>query len=137
MSLLSNVVSVVKFKKLANQLTSIEFDQFLSKFTQNNGKESILKLLCSQFIKSTSINNHQLLLDNMIQIVSNIIQTRKTKDIPQANITKIDELPSPLIGEIGSYLNQKEYSIFTRANRTIYVNGNTPNTLKTIALCNI
>ena len=46
--------------------------------------------------------------------------------------TKLDKLPQDVIGYIASFLSQRSYSKFSRCNRSIYLDCNTPNTLREI-----
>ena len=47
---------------------------------------------------------------------------------------KMDELPSPIIGEIASFLSQKEYALFSRCNRSVFTSSNSPNTLQQLSM---
>ena len=76
-------------------------------------------------------------MDEMIDITANIIQSRDSEDIQQEAVTKLDQLPFPLIGEIASYFGQKEHALFSRTNRNIFVGCNAPNTLTQLNLCGI
>ena len=137
---MSLVTKVVQFKTLSLQLTDTEFAQFFSRLTQQCGRELILKVLCTQFLKPRSPDNptgnaDDSFLDDMQRIASNIIQSRAPKDIQQqSRITKVDELPSPLIGEIASYSSQRSYARFSRTNRSIFVSTNAPNRLTKLLL---
>ena len=91
----------VKFRPLAKQLTDTEFNVFISKLTKLYGKEIIFSSLFNSFAPSLQSNMND---DIYIYIISNIIESRKIKDKQKPKPSKIDELPSPLIAEIGSYV---------------------------------
>ena len=57
-------------------------------------------LLCGQFPKPSDRIN----IINVDNIVRNKTNTQ------QPSITKVDQLPTPIIGEIASYLNPNDYS---------------------------
>ncbi len=131
---MSLVARVIKFKMLSKQLTNNEFTRFLSRLSASCDREIILQLLCNPFMPGKTANFKEEIVDQMVNITSNIIRSREVTDIEQRNISKIDEIPSALIGGIASYLRQCEYAYFSRSNRALFVSCNTPNTLTTIVL---
>ena len=83
------------------------------------------------------LSNHSI-IGQFKQIINNIILNRIKGDKNKVSILtgngKIDDLPSQLIGEIGSYLDQNSYTKFTRCNRSLFISLSSPNTLQSIKI---
>ena len=110
-----SLVESLNLTLTASELNANEWTHFLSEL----GKEFILKAI--KCLKSDDINR-------TISTMKQIIQSRD--EIPsnaRAKVECIDQLSSGLIGEIGSYLNAKDYGRFEQCNRTLYVASNSPN----------
>ena len=76
-----------------------------------------------------------LILSTASAIVSQIIQERDSdEETKNAESTGITDLPSCLVGEIASNLAPMEYIGFSKTNRKIFVDSNTPNRLISIGL---
>eukprot|EP01084_Bolivina_argentea_P185563 319981_1 len=90
------VVKGVKFRYLAAQLTRTEMCGFIDKLLDID-KDIIVKALFSAILDVTNTVN----ADNMNNLISNIIQSRKQKPtpIPKQNM-KLDQIPKQLIGVI-------------------------------------
>eukprot|EP01083_Nonionella_stella_P193787 715290_1 len=134
------LVNSIKFKLFASQLSATEFDEFLSQVTRSKGKEVILQLFCSPFLKPTGhYVDFDSLLTDMIAIIHHIIESREPEnlDILQIKTGKLEQLPTTLIGAVASFLSVKAYSLFSRTNRAIFLGCNTPNTLTALRLCGI
>ena len=136
------LVSVLKFKSLNARLLDTEFDTFMSKMWRIVGREEILKLLCTPFLKESNdapvVNGGRSnLLDTMTTITSDIIQDRDTNSNPRTK-PNINNMPSCLVGTVASFLNQWDYIDFSTTNRKIYVDCNSPNRLQQLILdrCN-
>eukprot|EP01084_Bolivina_argentea_P227720 384637_1 len=127
---MSSLTKPIKFRHLAEQLTSNELNQFLSKFIEQFGKDIMLNSLFSHFTRINPSNNH---VDHTIEIVSDIIRTRKDK-AQQLQMVRLNEFNANLIGKIGSFLNQIEYARFSICSRSILIGCNSPNTLQKIHL---
>ena len=131
---LQKIVNGLKFKKLAKQLTDNEFNKFISNLSNIfNDRDLILNVLCGKF---ATPSNQVKIITKMNEIISKIIQNRKN-NIRKTKATKLDQLPSAIIGEIASYLDQREYAKFSRSNSTIFIATNSPNNLKTLKFRNI
>lgn len=136
------VISVLKFKNLNAQLTDKEFDSFISDLRRDVGREKIVSLLCTQFLKDLhnpgesgnevdDEGSHP--LKAMMRITSDIIRNRDSKSI-LCTKPMITNMPSSLIGNIASFLKQKKYIDFSMVNRKMFVDCNTPNTLQKLNL---
>lgn len=134
---MKSILPALKFKTLTQQLTDDEFSRLLSKFRTRLGREGMLRLMCD-----TSCYPH---LSAMEDEALSIMQQRKSKletnDLPntiavdeQSDRFTITALPSTIIGEIGSYLNQKAYAHFATTNRKMFVDCHSPNRLVVLDL---
>ena len=122
----------VRFKRALHQLNDKEYGLFMMTITKTFDRNLMSNLLCSQFFKPR--DNHSIIIQ-MIKIIDNIKQKRKRyKFTNPNNKIKIDRLSIQLISETASYLNQEEYSRFSRCNRSIFIATNTRNTLRSINL---
>ena len=135
------VVAVLQFKTLNAQLTDKEFDVFISNLWRSVGREKIVSLLCRQYLKeqeeaSTNQNADDEGTDplkEMTRITSHIIRNRDSKSFPCTK-PNINHMPTSLVGNIASFLNQQGYIAFSMADRKMYVDCNTPNTLQRLTL---
>ena len=128
------LMSVLKFKQMSAQLNDTELDAFMCKIWRAVGREETLQLLCAPFINQSNPDLDT--LTSMSHIASDIIQNRDLKVSP-CPIRNISDLPSSLIGEIASYLPQESYCAFSRANRKLYVDCNSPNRLQNMDLTTV
>ena len=111
---LHKVVATVKFKKLVEQLTREEFARFITTVSKECDMEIIMGLLCGQF---PIANSNAALIKQMIGIITTIVGNRGKHDISKASkMDRIDELAYSLISHIASYLNQKDYALFSQSN---------------------
>lgn len=134
MATLPLTVSVIKLKTLTNQLEEEEFDSFLCKLWRQIGKETMMHLLCTRVLKEfgDDIGDQ---LEEMHRITSNIIQSRGPGSRrKQEQQTTMNSLPSTIIGEIASYHDQYSYARFSRINRKIFVDSNSPNRLTSLIM---
>ena len=126
------LVSLIKYKNLIGQLTDSEFDTFLSNFRRKIGREEILRLLCVPFVQRLASKDAAdqafPTIAPMSKIVSDILRARKPTSNPSHKVN-ITDLPPAMVGEIASYLSQKHYISFSRTNRKMYVDCNSPNRL--------
>ena len=113
MTSLRQLVDIFKFKNLAKQLTDNEFNQFMANVSKAfNDRNLILNLLSGAFEKPS---NQQDIITKMTKMITKIIRNR-SNTTQQSSITKVDQLPSQIIGEISSYLYQREYTRFSIIN---------------------
>ena len=132
MSAERSVFNIVKFKTLCEQLTDEEFDTFLSEFWRKISRKEVLRLLCSQYLPRSKADTQLDAREDMINITSKIIQSRDPDMKPSTNVQQeltLKSLPCSIIGEIASYQDQKSYARFSRINRKIFVDSNSPNRL--------
>ena len=128
-----SILPAIKFKTLIDQLNDNEFDKLLSKFCQRVGREEILRLMWD-----TLYNSH---FNAMEGEILSIMQQRNLKATNPSNPTvtpisscSIATLPTTMVGEIASYLDQKAYARFSITNRKMFVNCNSPNRLVALNL---
>eukprot|EP01083_Nonionella_stella_P135471 412113_1 len=122
---MSSLVQKIKLRVTLNELSTHEFSQFLLNLLDTVGRDWIEhKILNGNSIDGVSDSD-------VSQIASNILQQRKkqcTEQDQKSTIT-IHALSTQLIGEIASYLIQSDYIQFEKANRSIFIGCNSPNTL--------
>ena len=128
-----SILPKLKFKTLSEQLTDDEFDKLLLKFREQIGRGQMLELLCDGSSDSQ--------LSDLGGEVSPIIQQRKTMNEETdpstsvaPNTAAITTLPTTMISEISSYLDQKAYARFATTNRKMFVDCNSPNRLVALDL---
>ena len=129
----TSILPKLKFKALTQQLTDNEFDKLLSKFRLQIGREQMLKLIWD----GTSDSQLSALKGEILPIM----QQRKSKDKadnPSTSVAghrhTITTLPTTMIGEIASNLDQKAYARFATTNRKMFVDSNSPNRLVALDL---
>eukprot|EP01084_Bolivina_argentea_P029363 54503_1 len=132
---MAHLATLIKFRQLNEQLTQEEYEQFLIKAAGLCPRNFIISSIFNQFNNNRNTVTDTQQIDVMNNIMHEIIESRE----PETNNEKediipinIEYLPKYLIGEIGSFLNQKCYSHFSQCNRTIYINCNKPKTLQHI-----
>eukprot|EP01084_Bolivina_argentea_P101780 182412_1 len=128
---MSSLTKAIKSVHLAQQLKSAEFDQFLSKLATKCGRDFILSALFTYITSSKFAYNQT---ENIIEIISDIMQSRKDNKLAQLHNITINNLNCNIIGKISSYLNQKDYIHFSTTTRSIFVGCNSPNALQKINL---
>ena len=127
----TSVLGAVKFGSLVNKLTGTEFNQFTAHFVQRCGRNAWLSPLMSQTLNSKCETNPEH-LNIAINLATTIITSRQSAN-SHLNI-QLDTIPKSLIGEISSYLVQKDHVSFSKSNRSIYIGCNDPNTLQVLDL---
>eukprot|EP01084_Bolivina_argentea_P282810 484191_1 len=121
-----SLTKAVKFRSLTTQLNKNETRQFMHYLSDNHFK-LIEKALFDQILNVFSINE----AENINQLISNIIQSRKEKPKPiQPQNIKLDNLPKSLIGVTASFLTQYDYINFSKCNRSIFIGCNSPNLMQ-------
>eukprot|EP01083_Nonionella_stella_P125360 379103_1 len=136
-----SVKEAVQFRFLASQLTSQEINRFL--FNLSDKQPSLLmSALCHHFMSDSTM------VRTINGTISDIITTRKPKlpnailDIvhtaelpsdPTPNPVHFNDIPIPVVSIISSFMNQREYSKFSRTNRFTFLGCHSPNTLRRIS----
>ena len=134
-----SILPAIKFKTLTHQLKDDEFDQLATKFRQRIGKEEMLRLMCDK----SSYHHLSAMKAEILSMIQERIPTlgNESADSDSSNPTdtasdaqSITNLPSTMIGEIASFLDQKSYARFSSTNRKLFVVCNSPNRLVDLRL---
>ena len=136
----SETVLIIRFRILYDQLTDPEMDKFMCKLWRISGRHQIANFLCtvsqrfSHFPANQQLTN---ILPTACNIINGIIAERESMQSSNDENTelparRITHLPASLVGEIASNLNQLDYIAFSKTNRKIFVDCNTPNRLQSI-----
>eukprot|EP01083_Nonionella_stella_P110935 325012_1 len=125
----------VRFRCLASQLTSEETNRFLSNLSHQQPM-----LLISALYK------HFLSDGNMTQTISSniseIISSRKPKPQlessepptdPTPKLVHFNDVPNSVISIISSFMNQSDYTHFSKINRFTFLGCHSPNTLQAVS----
>ena len=135
---MSSTVKVINARSLLDSFTDTEFNQLLVKVSRQCGRAALLTPFFNQFItiKSHSSNKAHITpqIDTMMNIINTIIRSRKQSDVTSSLKPNINTIPKSLIGEVSSYLAQNDHISLSKANRTIHIGCNDPNTLKHLNL---
>ena len=103
---LSKLVDRSRFNQAVKQLTDEEYTTFMVKISKKFDRDSICNLLSGQ---SSQLNDNHTFIKQYNEIINNIILDRSIDNGDSTNIIDtnrvMDDLPSPIIGEIGSYLD--------------------------------
>ena len=88
MTSLQSLIKIIKLKQLSKKLSHVEFGQFMTSASQRvKNREIIFNVLSGH---ATKCDDPQL-INNLIKIISEIIQTRKNHK--QSTTSKVDNLP--------------------------------------------
>ena len=133
---MSSLSQVIKANSLLDSLTNIEFNQLITHFIKQCGRSALIAPFFAQYMhhnKSNHASNTQH-FDMMMDIIKIIV--RKREDHSNSNPCKSDihTLPKAVIGEVASYLPQKDYVSLSKTNRFIYIGCNEPITLNHLDL---
>eukprot|EP01083_Nonionella_stella_P259108 885010_1 len=133
---MTSLSEVIRFRASVHKLTDTEFHQFILTLVQKCGRDILITSLFTMFTSGCDRSSQS--LETTLNIIKQIIESRKTKPKPasSSDIT-MQSLPSALIGNLASYLNSTDYCAFSKANRTVYIGCNAPNTLYLLNLCSI
>lgn len=125
--MMASLSASLNLELTANELSAKEWSRFLSTFDLSTlDRSCILSLIKS--LQSTAV-------DRAISTMKQIIQSRdKVPSDALAKVECIDQLSSGLIGEIGSYLNGRDYGRFEQCSRSLYVSCNSPNKVHEVTL---
>eukprot|EP01083_Nonionella_stella_P169569 575302_1 len=133
---MTSLAEVIRFRSSVDKLTDTEFNRFIMMLMQKCGRDILITSLFTMF--TSACNRSSDTLDTTLNIIKQIIESRKTKPKPvNSYAITMKSLPSELIGNLASYLTFTEYRAFQTLNRTIYVGCNTPNTLLRLDLTKI
>eukprot|EP01083_Nonionella_stella_P074705 202761_1 len=133
---MASIAEALKFRILSSKLDDTEFNAFILEFIRRCGRNILVTSLFNQFHTSnTTENANRQALQTCIGVIKQIMESRKRKPntLSQTQIT-IHSLSPELIGELSSYLCQKDNCAFSVVNRAIYIGCNTPNTLRSLDL---
>ena len=120
----------VRFRKLCTQLTKEETNSFLLEIVSRQSK-MLIACMCSHFMSELTDDSLTININNTI---SSIIDSRESKPKHKQYfcIRKLDEIPKPLISNVASYLEQKEYANLCKTNRDIFIGCNSPQSLQSV-----
>ena len=130
------LLPVFKLKNLLSQLNDLEFDAVFTKFLEQFGRQYVVQLMCSPMLLSLLRTEHQDSIDSLTSIVATLLkECSETTTEPSVSVTKrITDLPTSLIGEIGSFLPHESYIKFAQTNRKVFVDCHSPNKLSGLLL---
>lgn len=151
----SNTDEIIKFRNLYSSLTDEEVKKFHSMMIDNFGRNIFIMAFCNQMLPPNYNNKSDVqkklvsathLLNDIIksrnqflnhEIINQTINLSSTKPIITNTDPSLDTLPCELIGEIASWLSQRDYIFLSFANRTVYIACNYPITrLTRLNACN-
>eukprot|EP01083_Nonionella_stella_P110934 325011_1 len=125
----------VRFRYLASQLTSEETNRFLLNLSHQQPM-LLISALYKHFMSNSTMT--QTISGN----ISDIITSRKPKPrletvTPRSNPTPklahFNDVPITVISIISSFMNQSDYSNFSKMNRSTFLGCHLPNTLQAIS----
>lgn len=131
---MTKLASAIKFRSLANRLNDQEFQRFIDQSLQKYGRTFLLAPLFRDFVGCEAREANQDMLNGAISIIEDIIKSREKPSDSDAVPSTILSLSHALIGEIGSFCNQKYHSNFSICCRTTFIGCNAPNTLRELDL---
>ena len=118
----STLVQAIRFRMLVGNLSDSEFLQFTARIVALFGRNILLTSILSRITDTKASQLDAQTVDRLISTIKEIINARDDEsESSRANSTTLDELPGPLVGEISSYLKQKEFASFCRGSRSIFV----------------
>eukprot|EP01083_Nonionella_stella_P017693 49557_1 len=113
---------LIEFTLMLKQLNDNEVMQFVTESMKHFGADLIGKLFFNYLMN----DSHRTEIKAHTQCAMDIINARKDKPNLTTSYDCIDQLPSTLIAECASYLPLKEYVLFSRCNRQVFVSTNKP-----------
>ena len=129
------LVSAIKFRDLADQLTALETSQFINDLNSSH-PEIIIQLLSTRFIDQSSSASNDSLNSYCNERISAIIQSRDS-DSNGSDAATLAALPQRLIGVCSSFLDQKSHRRLSLCSRATYLGTSTPITLRELNLMTI
>ena len=108
---MSSLSKLIITRALLVSLSETECNQLLINFVQQNGLNALMTPFFNQFMKIQEANAIQATqhIDSLNNIISTIIVSRQGSHSTVSIKPTIDTLPKVLVGEIASYLPQKDY----------------------------
>ena len=139
MSSLTTLTKAINFRSLADQLTDTEFATFVREIITQYDRSVILTPIFNHYLRHNAASPNQQVLDELISIIKRIMTQRKpAKESGSGEGPKpatMLSLSSALIGEIGSLLDQKSHTRFSRCCRDIHIACESPFcTLRSLSL---
>ena len=130
-----DVVSMIRFKNNSAELSDTEMDKLMSRLWPTVGRNRMLQFLCTSLPNIATNSKYQYadLLPTASDIISKIIEEREPED-EQITSIRLTHLPSSLVGEIASNLQQPDYISFSKTNRKLFIDSNSPNRLRRMIL---
>ena len=131
---MSSILCVIRLKHSVAQLTDDEFDAIFSKFRKKYGREYVMQMVCAPIKQPCEIDVES--IERMTDTVSSIMHERDPNQptfIGPSN-QSITDLPTCLVGEVASYLDQKSYFRLSSTNRKMFVDTHSPNRLTKVSL---
>ena len=128
----------MKFSLLIDKLSDTEFNEFTALFVKQCGRKALMTPFISQtFINKCNTNHsNDHCKKKAMKIVQTIIRS-SSNDIEPMQESTIQTLPKTIIGEISSYLPQKDYVSLSTTSKLIYIGCNDPNKLQNLDLIKI
>ena len=129
---------LIKFRSLANELDDTEFDHLIRTFIDlmmnRCGRRVIVTGLFAAFTEKSgkTCKMDAEALTQINEIIEGIIENREeTPDIDDGDVSlRLDLLPGALIGELASWLPQRDYVALSVCSRSTYRACNNPTTLR-------
>ena len=130
---MSQLLSTIRLKHLVSLLNDEEFDSMSSKLRQIFGREYVIQMVCSP------INVQVIDVESIEKMSAAVLSIIHSRDPNHSNSTEISTisictLPTVVVGEIASCLDQQSYAKFARANRKLFVDCHSPNRLTKLDL---
>ena len=132
---MDNLVKGIQVLQSLSQLNQPESNQFIIQLYHQSSRP-IHSLLFKWCCQSENAN----FADEVIKLAGNILNARlsttttTTTEEDEVKQTSLDSIPSALITETASYLDQNSYFNFQTCNRLLYTSCNAPNKLKILNL---
>ena len=126
---MASLSQVIKVRSLLDSFNDIEFNELIARFVKQCGREALLTPFFAQHMKQNKSYHNP----NSQHIINIIVRKRKSNFHLFTKVS-IHTLPKAIIGEVASYLSQKDYVSLTKTNRSIYIGCNEPNTLRHLDL---
>eukprot|EP01083_Nonionella_stella_P278991 948841_1 len=132
---------LIRLRLLASQLKQHELQRLMDNIVESYIAHEILTFIFNHFVLTyQQTKQHDNDVSLMIQMISNLLNTRKkiksnTDKVTSATV-RIDLLPSDMIGECASFLEDHDYISLSKCNRKTYIGCNSPATLHEFHLVN-
>ena len=124
---MTTLLPTLKVKNLLSQLGDQDFDGVFTKLRESFGRDYMMEMICSSM---TSLSR-----DTITRTVTTIVRERdQCRDSVLPDKQHIAKLPTSLVGETASYLDQESYHRFAATNRKMFVDCHSPNRLTKLDL---